>query len=94
MSADNWTECPKCKEKALEHKRLAIMDAEKQYGKVSSIRYLELIERANKINTDTDNSLREDYEIGICKDIFEINYRASCSCGFSFEFKEEKLIKN
>ncbi len=58
MSADRWTECPKC-----------------------------------------GGDLREDYDIGVEGDTFQVSFRASCGhwrkpgCGFSFAFEASEGLK-
>ena len=48
MSADNWTQCPKCMEKDLERKKNAEKDRDEAYGKVDRIKFLELEKIANE----------------------------------------------
>lgn len=40
-----------------------------------------------------DNSLREDYELGIVKGEFYVFYKGQCDCGFSFKFNHKEKIK-
>jgi hypothetical protein len=94
MSADNWTQCPRCKEK---NERLADekeITARNSYGKVSAENFDELREQAKafrKAITSDDafcSSLREDYEIGIYSGKFEVSYSGQCqTCGFDFTYK-------
>jgi hypothetical protein len=96
MSADNWTQCPKCfvsnREKADTAENLAAL----AYGRIPVEEYLkkrdETASFRKAISSDDEftSTLREDYEIGIYSGSFHVNYRAGCStCGFSFEYKRE-----
>lgn len=92
MSADNWTKCPKCVASHEAERVKNIDKVNKSYGKVSAEEYRRAFDAANVENSDPD-SLREDCEIGVHENYFEVDYRCSCSvCGFSFKFKEEKKI--
>lgn len=89
MSADNWATCPKCKIRVEAESNKLKLDAGKAYGKVSPEEYLVLFETANK-PVKLDDTLREDYEIGITSDgKFYASYGGACQCGFSFSFKHE-----
>ena len=93
MGADNWAYCPRCKKKHdIELEKLRDKTA-KAYGKVSSEKYLEMLEQSQKPETLAP-SLREDYEIGIDEfGLFEVIYSGSCSqCNFHFNFKIEKDV--
>lgn len=97
MSADNWAVCPQCKKSAENLRDTTLLEAGKAYGKVSSEKYLELVQKADAIKTPLlSETLREDYEIGIAKDgSFSVSYGASCtSCGFNFtyEFKQSQTL--
>lgn len=93
MSADNWAICPRCKAKAEEASRKLKLKAGASYGKESPERYLELLEEAGK-PVDLDTTLREDYNLGINSNgEFEIDYSASCQCGFKHRFNHKEKIK-
>jgi len=94
MSADNWTQCDAC---------IAIRDAElqnkkeklnKKYGKIDMEEFLTQHSKlARNLVGELDNSLREDYEIGIRGGEFRISYSANCSvCGFSYTYQIRKDI--
>jgi len=95
MGADNWTKCPKCADKAAKEIDGIVAAAAACYGKVSAEEY-------NRRNTEAlalknsvfqDDTLREDYEIGIHQGEFYVSYGASCQvCGFTFSFKGEKKV--
>jgi hypothetical protein len=60
------------------------------YGKVSAEEYLCLTKQFEK-PVEREQTLREDYELGIVENKFYVSYRASCTaCKFSFTFKEER----
>ena len=81
MSADNWTDCPKCgpESEAWDQKLAAA------YGKVSAAEYARLV---NAREEEPGETLREDYQVGIRKGRFRVDYCASCTnCGFRFAYK-------
>lgn len=93
MSADNWTNCPKCKIKHDSDSEAEKLELGKAYGKIPSDEYLS---RFNEFKSPKplDDTLREDYEIGIFKGKFSVDYSARCSvCGFKKSFKHEEEIK-
>lgn len=93
MSADNWTYCPRCRERTDKLNETRIKAPGKAYGKVAQDIYLKLLEDAKKL-VPYDESLREDYEIGIDKEgKFYVDYSAGCDCGFKFQYKHEEKIK-
>ena len=91
MSANNWTDCPKCREASRIAKDLALQLATEAHGKVP-------VGECEKMLTDTvamgfvSNSLREDYSLGLSREgKFEVRYRAYCAtCGFEYTFHEEE----
>jgi predicted Zn-ribbon and HTH transcriptional regulator len=100
VSADNWTQCPRCyvtnKAKADELDR----EASESYGKVSAEKFDELRSLAFSFrkdftyNGDFTDTLREDYSTGIRKGEFHVSYGALCqTCGFKFEFKHEEKVQ-
>lgn len=93
MSADNWTICPKCKSRDAVLNEARILAPAKAYGKVSPDAYAKLLEQAQNL-IQTEDTLREDYEIGIRNGKFSVDYCASCqACDFIHKFKyEEDLV--
>jgi len=86
MSADNWTTCPGCTNRIKNIEKL-----KNGYGKLSEKEYLELREQMKKITED--DSLRENYEIGISDNKFSVSYHAYCEeCGFKYTYSYEKKI--
>lgn len=87
MSADNWTYCPKCKAKDEARKASQLNEAEEAYGKVTAAEYADMIAAAREV-IDLEETLREDYQIGIHNGQFEVGYRCSCGvCGFCWSYK-------
>lgn len=90
MSANNWTTCPAC-----QAKHSSMVDAVKAlYGQISAEEYHE---RMTHVVTEDKRprkeTLREDWEIGIYKGKFTVDYGASCSvCGWSKYFKHEEIV--
>ena len=93
MSASNWAQCPKCK-KLAEDKRSALKrKLETAYGQVLEQEYHRLLEEYEK-KIELEDTLREDYAIGIWDDMFQVSYSGRCErCGFKKEFKAQSLIK-
>ena len=93
MSADRWSECPKCRvDLDVDSKRRAKKAAD-AYGKVSHDEYERLIadrDKPRKLAT----TLREDYEIGANEGELRISYHASCEkCGFAYSFKDARSMR-
>lgn len=82
MSADNWGICPGCIATLDKQHTAAVEAAEKAYGKVPAAEYLKLREAADKKPMLPEESLREDYELGIYRTnegtMFKISYSARC----------------
>jgi hypothetical protein len=100
MSADNWTQCPRCyvtnQAKADEKDRIA----SESYGKVSPEQFDVLRDEAKvfrkeiTLNDDFCSTLREDYDIGISEQEFSVSYSGRCDvCGFKFQFKHGEAVK-
>lgn len=85
MSADAWQECPRCVAKGTMAYREARRRADEAYGKVSVAQWRVLDETAHSLKPELRDTLREDYEIGMYKGVFTIDYHASCTeCDFTF----------
>lgn len=89
MSADNWAKCPKCHKEEVDH----VAAIKKLYGKITLDEFEKRMAeaKAEAVNT-SEETLREDYEIGILEGKFYVIYSASCECGFAYKFKHEKKI--
>lgn len=94
MSADNWATCPVCKDLAEANQQVARDIANQSYGKVSADEYERLKTQAEKIEPHED-TLREDYEIGVGEDgKFSVSYRCLCDiCGFQFEYRHKQDVQ-
>lgn len=93
MSAENWTICPKCKAAEDRRQEAAHKKAAESYGKVDVEKFdaLRELTKPRKL----EDTLREDYELGICSDgMFYVSYRGSCEkCNFGHVFKRSDKIK-
>lgn len=101
MSADAYSDCPKCldrAEKEVEARKQAAID---QYGKVSLEEYKKIQRAASFAYGDFMDEIDwkystfvEQYEIyGSRTGTLTIFYSGSCNkCGLKLEFKEEKLL--
>ena len=92
MSADNWSKCPNCSE--IKRNKIDRLDKQisKGYGILEESSYVALQQTLNNLmQSSTDSTLREDYEIGMDNGLFYAIYDCSCSvCGWSWSEKIEK----
>lgn len=101
MSADNWSECPKCIVEicATYEKKVAESAARLQaaYGKVDAEEYLRMSATHEELVDGqelAEETLREDYEQGIHEGKYFCDYSAVCQqCGWSFTFNHEEKLK-
>ena len=101
MSANNWTQCPRCfvKNRATAEEKEKLYIA--SYGKVSPEEFDRLRDDARSFRKTIAEddlfcaTLREDWDIGIYEDgTFAVVYSASCgTCGFKFEYTHEEKAK-
>lgn len=97
MSADNWASCPACKKKQDNELIILQKEIEETYGRIPRDGWEKLKEsNEKKMKLCLDQTLREDYEIGMFEEgEFYVSYSASCSvCNFEFSFKHSEEIKN
>lgn len=93
MSANNWTLCPRCKKLAESAKINRLLEAENNYGKIPADEYRRLFDQAVKPKP-LEETMREDYEIGVYNDEFEVNYYAHCQkCYFEYRYKNKFKIE-
>ena len=93
MSADNWTYCPKCQEMARKRAEKLNEQIASSYGKVSIENYTALAKEANN-PPKLEETLREDYEVGIYGGEFTVSYTASCNvCKFTFGYDFTKGVE-
>ena len=95
MSADNWTQCPRClKRRGMEiENKQTQLDA--SYGKVPLDRFDRMRGELETLKSDrVDETFREDYEIcGADEGVVEVSYRGSCGiCNLRMEFKHSHEI--
>ena len=100
MSADNWTFCPKCKEKAEKAFAVKVKAVEDLYGKVSAGEFIKARETVRE-KPKLEETFREDYTIGVFENLFVISYSGSCTkgrtplekgCGFKVNYSYEKKV--
>ncbi len=93
MSANNWKKCHVCRKQLAEKADAKLQSVQDMYGKVPSAQYLAALREAQKLTSDSelDDSLREDYRLGIRDDgSYMCSYSASCDvCGFGFTDRRE-----
>lgn len=90
MSADNWAKCPRCLKQAADKKKAAEEAMQLGYGKVPQEEFLVLKAEADA-PIALEDTLREDYEVGIWQYDFRLHYDASCEvCGFKFSYRYEE----
>jgi hypothetical protein len=100
MSADNWTQCPRCYVTNRSKANKLDREASESYGNVSVEKFDELRRHAESFRksvTTDDNicsTLREDYGLGIRDGEFSVSFYASCkTCGFKFEFNHKEKFQ-
>lgn len=96
MSADNWTQCPRCLQRRAAEITSRAAHIETIYGTVTAAEYEAARAEVEKLRTTTLGSwFREDYEIGMQPDgTLSIGYSGSCStrsggCGLVVKFAHE-----
>ena len=96
MSADAWQICPQCLVLSQKKQAQKVKILNETYGKVSSEKWLKMKDEADNTGIKpSDETLREDYEIGTDKSgKFYVSYAAHCSaCGFRHSFKHEERLE-
>jgi hypothetical protein len=94
VSADNWTQCPCCRQAWTDELQRRGVEVEAAYGKVTPDEYERLREGLRKFaGARRDETFREDYEIGIDGDFFVVDYCGRCDkCGFGHTFKRRDVL--
>ena len=89
MSADRWSKCPKCREKQEKAAEKLVADIAAAKATKDFDRFAMLLEKQSEPQQELEDTLREDWGIGIWDaESFEVSYSASCSiCGFKYSFK-------
>lgn len=95
MSADRWKKCPVCavnKEKDVLKLRSQVNH---EYGKLSQEHWLELKKEVDEFaSTPLEETLREDFEIGLNEDGWlDIYYTCSCHiCGTTRKYEKKEIL--
>lgn len=95
MSADNWTQCPRCLKRRAAEVENKTTQVEGAYGKVPVEQFDRLRAELESLKSDrVDDTFREDYEIvGADEGFIEVIYRGSCgTCNLRTEFKHSHDI--
>jgi len=93
MGANNYRECPTCKQKKKESVQEARRIVKELYGKVPADEYKAAVELSES-DYSVDLTLAEYYEIGIQGVNFTVSYGAACrTCGFSFDYNHEQELE-
>ena len=95
MSANNWAECPKCRMDRLAEIEKRRANLVKIYGKVPPESYVtEMTDFNNFRDAIPDESLREDYDLGITpQGEFYAAYSGKCEkCGLYFRFCHKEQV--
>lgn len=92
MSADSYSVCPKCSLAAAKSKLDAVAAAELAY-ETKPAREWERLRRIADSIPEPDQTVREDYEIGLLTSgQFIVTYEGSCSaCDFHFKFDHKEF---
>lgn len=97
MGADRWSHCPNCNAVAIKKAAAARTRALESYGKVPLEKYLKLDKEANELRVaseESEETLREDWEIGIFGTEFSMSYSASCAvCQWEYQHRHKEEIK-
>lgn len=90
MSADNWSVCPRCRDRAKAEKIARAQAAVDAYGKVSAEEYAALVERSTE-PLEPKETFREDYEFyGASGGTVTASYSGHCDvCGLGVDFQYE-----
>jgi len=92
MAAKNWAMCPKCGKTVEEIRKVLRAEAKKAYGQIPEKKYLNMVAEAGA-HIVVEDTLREDYAIGIWNGEFSVSYRGHCDkCGFDKKFKTTEPI--
>jgi predicted Zn-ribbon and HTH transcriptional regulator len=96
MSADNWTVCPKCESERLQEKDNLELKLRNSYGVISLDEYKQFEHTVKMFQQiSVQETLREDYEIGIRHGEFSVSYSSSCEkCKFRFSFSVKDPLGN
>lgn len=91
MSANNWAVCPKCQADLEARRRQRWERADAAYGQVSRDEHARLVKLAQAAD-DIEETLREDYSLGVRGGVFEVSYHCQCQCGFTYRFRHKESV--
>ncbi|MDE2105007.1 MAG: hypothetical protein KGL39_47655 [Patescibacteria group bacterium] len=78
---------------ALMERDAAREELARQYGKIEPTEFIKRSAEAEK-PVDLEETLREDYELGLLNGQFYMSYRAACNaCKFEFRYRHEEAVK-
>lgn len=94
MSANNWAICPRCKADWEMCRAKSQKEHDESYGRISAEKFLENCEKlGEQMKMQLEFTFREDFEIGIYGDFFEVKYKGKCeTCGLEHTFTYGKRI--
>lgn len=96
MSADKWTECPRCYARTEGEYEALQKRVESEYGKLPKDEYFKLVKEAKEAPCGrTDKHLRVYYNISTDQyGNFSVVYSCRCRvCAFEHTFKHEEQLK-
>jgi len=94
MSADNWAVCPNCLEKHNQETTILRKQLEEAYGTMPIDGFYTLKHELDTRPDTIEESLREDYEVGVDGTSVYVHYSCSCTdCGLSVSRKEDNFIQ-
>ena len=94
MSADNWTQCPRCVVRKKQRNAELTQKVKDAYGSMELEAWLSLRDATElEIAETVDNTFREDYEIGVFDGEFFVSYKGACgTCNLRHDFKYEQDV--
>ncbi len=94
MSADNWADCPRCRDRAERAKQKQRDELKTLYGKIPSGEYLVAVRKADEPPEWEQHTFREDYEQGITEDgDYFVRYQGQCKiCMLAHSFEHETPV--
>lgn len=93
MSADNWTVCPRCADRAKAESAERLQVAANAYGTVTPEEYGKLLAEAQMpVDLGDYQTFREDYEFyGAQTGMVTASYSGHCgTCGLGVDFRHEQ----
>jgi hypothetical protein len=92
MSANNWTECPRCRARVRQEIADRKRRAAEAYGTIPADEWKALDDAARLIPQPT-KTFREDWEIGVEGETLVVSYSGGCTeCGLGVTFNHKQPI--